>query len=71
MLHKKYQFTDASTEILYELRQAHIHWLRSEHKIDGGSFAGEIHLVHQNLNETNKTLYSVVGLMVHFYAFSF
>ena len=32
----------------------HFHWRGSEHSVNGQHFAGEIHLVHNNLNKTNS-----------------
>jgi len=48
--------------------QIHWHWTRSEHKINGASTAGELHLVFQSLK--NKNQLAVVGIFLKvFYLF--
>jgi carbonic anhydrase len=44
---------------IYELLQMHFHWRGSEHRLNGHRFASELHLVHQNLNDSNK--FAVIG----------
>jgi carbonic anhydrase len=48
--------------------QIHWHWTRSEHKINGASTAGELHLVFQSLKNPNQL--AVVGIFLKvFYLF--
>ena len=65
---KTYEFTIDSQ--IFSLQQMHFHWRGSEHRISGRKFAGELHLVHTNLNETGK--YSVIGFLfqVNFYVYN-
>ena len=56
---KKYEFIIDSQ--VFSLQQMHFHWRGSEHRINGRKFAGELHLVHTNLNETGK--YSVISFL--------
>ena len=46
----------------YKLSQMHFHWRGSEHQVDGKKFAGELHLVHQSLNESTK--FAVLGFLI-------
>ena len=57
---KSYEFKMNSE--IYSFQQMHFHWRgSSEHKISGRKLAGELHLVHMNLNNTGK--YSVIGFL--------
>lgn len=46
----------------YKFLQMHFHWRGSEHFVDGHRFAGELHLVHQNVENPNK--FSVIGFLL-------
>ena len=39
----------------------HFHWRGSEHYVEGHRFAAELHLVHQNKNDSNK--FAVLGIL--------
>ena len=47
---------------VFEFAQMHFHWRGSEHRIDNRNFAGELHLVHTNLNATQG--YCVLGFLL-------
>jgi len=57
---KKHTFVFNS--VVYEFSQMHFHWRGSEHRIDNRNFAGELHLVHTNLNSTQG--YCVLGFLL-------
>lgn len=59
LTNKNYRFQMKSE--LYEFRQMHFHWRGSEHRVNGRKFSGELHLVHQSLNNTK--MHAVVGFM--------
>lgn len=46
----------------YKFLQMHFHWRGSEHFVDGHRFAGELHLVHQNVENPNK--FAVIGFLL-------
>jgi len=50
--------------------QIHWHWTRSEHKINGASTAGEIHLVHQSLKNASQLAVIGIFLKVFYHFFS-
>lgn len=45
----------------YKFQQMHFHWRGSEHLVNGEKFAGELHLVNQDINNTH--LHTVVGFL--------
>lgn len=47
---------------MYEFKQMHFHWRGSEHRVNGHKFAGELHLVHQSMNNTK--MHAVVGFFI-------
>jgi carbonic anhydrase len=58
----------------YRLLQMHFHWRGSEHLMNSRKFAGELHLVHQCLDDKNK--FAVLGFffdvnLTHFFLFIF
>ena len=57
---KNYSFVMDSK--VYSFQQMHFHWRGSEHKINNRKYAGELHMVHRNLNA--KDDYSVVGFFL-------
>ena len=51
---KEFSFIMTPENQKYKMLQMHFHWRGSEHLVNGHKFSAELHLVHQNINDTNK-----------------
>jgi len=45
----------------FEFRQMHFHWRGSEHTVNGHHYESELHLVHDNMNESGT--YAVISFL--------
>lgn len=61
-INAKFSFLMKPENELFELLQMHFHWRGSEHFVDGKKFAGELHLVHQSVE--NKNQFAVIGFLI-------
>jgi len=57
-----YSFRLFPDDQLFDLRNVHLHWNKSDHFIDGEKFEGDIHAVFQSRNFPSR--FSVVGFML-------
>jgi carbonic anhydrase len=53
-LDNEFSFVMKPENVKYKLLQMHLHWMGSEHTVDGWKFAAELHMVHQNTVNTSK-----------------
>lgn len=60
-LNKIFKITLTPENEKYRLLQMHFHWRGSEHEVNGHKFAGELHLVHQHLDNSDK--FAVLGFL--------
>jgi carbonic anhydrase len=58
---KEFSFIMTPENQKYKMLQMHFHWRGSEHFVNGHKFSAELHLVHQNVNDTNK--FAVLGFL--------
>jgi len=58
---KEFSFIMTPEDQKYKMLQMHFHWRGSEHFVNGHKFSAELHLVHQNVNDTNK--FAVLGFL--------
>ena len=61
-LTKEFTFLMSPENEQFKMLQMHFHWRGSEHFINGRKFAGELHMVHQSKNDSNR--FAVLGFFI-------
>lgn len=58
----EFSFRPQPENTKYKLLQMHFHWRGSEHYLNAHRYAGELHLVHQNVEDSSK--FAVLGFLI-------